>query len=698
MNENVIVSVRARPFSQDEIKMNEHCSWSLSGNTITSLPPPIPVLISNSTTSSKSTSSLASTLKTPTKTSPPFNSSVGTGSSSVIKSNASLNKTTTSISTPMKTPLKQQQHSIVPPSPSTSIIPLTPSKFTSNSYTFDHLFGTEDENLIIYDTVARQLVHSTMEGYNSTIFAYGITSSGKTFTMKGTGKKNPGIIPLAIQDVFNFIQQTKDREFLLRVSYMEIYNEIINDLLAPENINLKVHEHPTTGIYVGNLKEEIVLSLDHVMSLISAGEAYRHVGTTNYNDQSSRSHTILRMIVESKELGGNLSSKTSAVRYSQLNLIDLAGSEKASDGANAARNKEGAYINKSLLTLGTVIGKLSEKKGSAEHIPFRDSKLTRILQTALSGNSRIAIICTITLTLGNFEETHNSLKFAARAKKIQNVAKVNEILDDKALIKQYRNEIAELKSKLNDAMVQEKELHTIQSEKEKVQLNNEELTGKLQEAEKQRMTLESKIQHLTKLILNSTSVPLNSSGQKHKTIGFHSPSQNPLNSNLLASISSTDLTQHLTKPGVLGDGGSTTPLTPISASTSDLMFESPSVLSLQQLQQLKEKEILQYQSKLTKLQLELEERDKKIEFLSSISEYTGLEKIKSLESQLVQKEMDLSLYQRESTRLQNQLSQKEENINNLESKLRDVLAKCKELLSENDSLKKKVNEYEQETF
>ncbi len=339
----------------------------------------------------------------------------------------------------------------------------------------DHLFGPAVTTAEIYGRVAEGLVWSAMEGINGTVFAYGQTASGKTYTMKGLGRRNPGLIPLAVQDVFSYIAQSPEREFLLRVSYLEIYNEVINDLLAPEAINLRIREDAKhRSVWVDGLKEEIVVSPQQVMSIIAGGEAHRHIGATDFNEVSSRSHTIFRMIIESKEMyregaaaaGGG--SGASAVRVSVLNLIDLAGSERASE--SVARRKEGGYINKSLLTLGNVISKLSEKR-DGQHIPYRDSKLTRILEPSLAGNARIAIVCTISLALDDFEETLNTLKFANRAKQITNKAQINEILDDKALIQRYRNEINELKKKLalaEEAERKYKEIESIQAEKQQV--------------------------------------------------------------------------------------------------------------------------------------------------------------------------------------------------------------------------------------
>eukprot|EP00026_Physarum_polycephalum_P003449 Phypoly_transcript_03460.p1 GENE.Phypoly_transcript_03460~~Phypoly_transcript_03460.p1 ORF type:complete len:554 (+),score=140.65 Phypoly_transcript_03460:644-2305(+) len=341
--------------------------------------------------------------------------------------------------------------------------------------------------------------------------------------MKGSGRKQPGILNLAIHDVWAYIQQHPEREFLLRVSYMEIYNEIVNDLLTPGNTNLKIHEDPVKGVYVGNLKEEIVVSPTHVMALLAGGDVHRHVGATNYNEQSSRSHTLFRIVIESKEVGTNNAFSpepqrqptpgkrldvTSPVRASSLTLIDLAGSERSSIGTSEARQREGSHINQSLLTLGIIVAKLADKKAGG-HIPWRDSKLTRILQPSLGGNARVAIISTITLANGNLEETVSTLKFATRAKRVKNTAKVNELVEEKGLLRHYRSEIANLKMELAKALANEKNLTREvpngevkhQEEKKKMEMDNEAMLKRMNELEQTRASLEGKISSLTKLIL-----------------------------------------------------------------------------------------------------------------------------------------------------------------------------------------------------
>ncbi|KXS18834.1 kinesin-domain-containing protein [Gonapodya prolifera JEL478] len=289
-----------------------------------------------------------------------------------------------------------------------------------------------------------------------TIFAYGQTSSGKTYTMQGSHTQ-PGIIPLAIRDVFQHIvdvshQLAKPNLFLLRVSYLEIYNEQIKDLFNPKNDNLKIHENPNRDIYVGDLTENIVCTPEAVSEWMLKGEgANRHVGETNMNERSSRSHTIFRMVRWEQQFDSR-TSFSGAYKVSCLNLVDLAGSERVGHtGAEGIRLKEGGHINKSLLALGTVIGKLSDAAGTDRmHIPYRDSKLTRILQPSLGGNARTCIICTVNPTALYVEETLSTLKFATRAKTIRNRPEVNEDVSEQALLRKYRKEINALKSQLDE--------------------------------------------------------------------------------------------------------------------------------------------------------------------------------------------------------------------------------------------------------
>ncbi|XP_047152984.1 kinesin-like protein KIN-7D, mitochondrial [Vigna umbellata] len=369
----------------------------------------------------------------------------------------------------------------------------------ATAYAFDRVFGPHTNSDEVYEVAAKPVVKAAMEGVNGTVFAYGVTSSGKTHTMHGD-QNSPGIIPLAIKDVFSMIQDTPGREFLLRVSYLEIYNEVINDLLDPTGQNLRVRED-AQGTYVEGIKEEVVLSPGHALSFIAAGEEHRHVGSNNFNLFSSRSHTIFTLMIESSAHGDDYDG----VIFSQLNLIDLAGSESSKTETTGLRRKEGSYINKSLLTLGTVIGKLSE--GKASHVPYRDSKLTRLLQSSLSGHGHVSLICTVTPASSNMEETHNTLKFASRAKRVEIYASRKKIIDEKSLIKKYQREISVLKLELDQLKkgmlvgVNHEEILTL---KQKLEEGQVKMQSRLEEEEEAKAALMSRIQRLTKLILVSS--------------------------------------------------------------------------------------------------------------------------------------------------------------------------------------------------
>ncbi|KAF3447005.1 hypothetical protein FNV43_RR12185 [Rhamnella rubrinervis] len=376
----------------------------------------------------------------------------------------------------------------------------------SIAYGFDRVFGPATTTRHVYDVAAQHVVSGAMIGINGTVFAYGVTSSGKTHTMHGE-QKSPGVIPLAVKDVFGIIQETPAREFLLRVSYLEIYNEVINDLLNPAGQNLRVRED-SQGTYVEGIKEEVVLSPAHALSLIASGEEHRHVGSNNFNLLSSRSHTIFTLTIESSPRGENHDEED--VTLSQLHLIDLAGSESSKSETTGLRRKEGSYINKSLLTLGTVISKLTD--GKAMHVPYRDSKLTRLLQSSLSGHGRISLICTVTPASSNSEETHNTLKFAHRSKQVEIKASQNKIMDEKSLIKKYQKEISSLRQELHQikrglmenpsvAASTQEDLVNLKLQLEAGQFK---LQSRLEEEEEAKAALMGRIQRLTKLILVST--------------------------------------------------------------------------------------------------------------------------------------------------------------------------------------------------
>ncbi|CAN1274610.1 Kinesin-like protein KIN-7N [Linum perenne] len=379
------------------------------------------------------------------------------------------------------------------------------------SYAFDHVFDHGSSNSRVYELLTKDIIHAAVEGFNGTVFAYGQTSSGKTFTMNGS-EKDPGVIHRAVRDIFDKTQAISDREFLIRVSYMEIYNEEINDLFAVENQKLPIHESLERGIFVAGLREEIVNSAEQVLKLMESGEVNRHFGETNMNARSSRSHTIFRMVIESKGKVSNSSSDYSssdAVRVSVLNLVDLAGSERiAKTGAGGVRLKEGKYINKSLMALGNVINKLSDGGKQRAHIPYRDSKLTRILQPALGGNAKTSIICTLAPEEIHIEETKGTLLFASRAKRITNCAQVNEILTDAALLKRQKLEIEELRKKLQGSHAEdlEQEILNLRNGMLKYELEREKLEMQLEEERKSQKEREQRIREQQMKIDNLSNI------------------------------------------------------------------------------------------------------------------------------------------------------------------------------------------------
>jgi centromeric protein E len=341
---------------------------------------------------------------------------------------------------------------------------MTGKPVSANAFSFDHVFDETADNATVFENLAKPVVHAALDGYNATIFAYGQTSSGKTHSMLGS-LEDPGVTRRAVQEVFETVRRTTDREFLLRASYIEIYQEIIRDLLVPSHDNLKIHEDFNRRVYVES-REEVVSSVDEVMAMIAAGESARAVGETQMNERSSRSHTIFTILIESRARRAESNSTEQdesashdegiAVRASTLSLVDLAGSERAAlTGAEGVRLKEGSHINKSLLTLGNVINKLSSAEpGATAHVPYRDSKLTRILQPALGGNARTAILCAVTPAIMHMEETLSTLKFASRAKRVKNRTQCNEFLDDTAKLRRSERQVEHLKAQLASIQAQ----------------------------------------------------------------------------------------------------------------------------------------------------------------------------------------------------------------------------------------------------
>lgn len=321
------------------------------------------------------------------------------------------------------------------------------------SYLFDRVFGPNATQAQVYEEAAKPIVKDVLSGYNGTIFAYGQTSSGKTHTMEGAigDSTFEGIIPRIVNDIFEYIFTMEEKvEFHIKVSYFEIYMDKIKDLLDISKDNLTVHEDKNRVPFVKGASERFVCNPEEVMGLIEEGKQNRHISVTNMNEHSSRSHSVFLINVkqENEETQKQLTGK--------LYLVDLAGSEKVSKtGAEGQTLDEAKNINKSLSALGNVISALAE--GNKSHIPYRDSKLTRILQESLGGNSRTTIIICGSPASFNEYETKSTLEFGRRAKTIKNTVIVNEVLTAEEWKRRYekeRDKAIKLKSQLSKVEIE----------------------------------------------------------------------------------------------------------------------------------------------------------------------------------------------------------------------------------------------------
>ncbi|KAJ5999836.1 hypothetical protein N7481_000245 [Penicillium waksmanii] len=326
--------------------------------------------------------------------------------------------------------------------------------FDRSYWSFDKKDGNYAGQDNLFDDLGSPLLDNAFGGYNNCIFAYGQTGSGKSYSMMGYGKEY-GVIPRICQSMFlritDMMQADKHLNCTIEVSYLEIYNERVRDLLNPSNKgNLKVREHPSTGPYVEDLAKLVVRSFEEIENLMDEGNKARTVAATNMNETSSRSHAVFTLTLSQKRHDAETSLDTEKV--SKISLVDLAGSERAnSTGATGARLKEGAEINRSLSTLGRVIAALADvssgKLKKASMVPYRDSILTWLLKDSLGGNSMTSMIAAISPADINFDETLSTLRYADSAKRIKNHAVVNE--DPNArMIRELKEELAQLRSKL----------------------------------------------------------------------------------------------------------------------------------------------------------------------------------------------------------------------------------------------------------
>ena len=320
-------------------------------------------------------------------------------------------------------------------------------------FTFDGVYDHTSTQKEIFEGCALPIVRAAIEGYNGTIFCYGQTGTGKTHTMEGKDEpeNERGLIPNTFETVFGDIDalEAANKNFLVRASFLEIYNENVRDLLGKDQSRTcDLKEDPDKGVYVKDLTTFVVKSVAEIRKLHEVGKKNRSVGATLMNADSSRSHSIFTVTIETSEVNEGEAEEDAHIRVGKLNMVDLAGSERqAKTGSTGDRLKEATKINLSLSALGNVISALVDGKSS--HIPYRDSKLTRLLQDSLGGNTKTVMIANLGPADYNFDETMSTLRYANRAKNIKNKPKINEDPKD-AMLREFQEEIARLKTQLGD--------------------------------------------------------------------------------------------------------------------------------------------------------------------------------------------------------------------------------------------------------
>ncbi|KAL3646890.1 Kinesin-like protein KIN-5C [Castilleja foliolosa] len=376
-------------------------------------------------------------------------------------------------------------------------------KHIDRVFTFDKVFGPNAQQRDLYEQAVIPIVNEVLEGFNCTIFAYGQTGTGKTYTMEGECKRaksgpngelppEAGVIPRAVKQIFDTLE-SQNAEYSVKVTFLELYNEEITDLLAPEDISkvaleekqkkqLPLMEDGKGGVLVRGLEEEIVTSANEIFTLLERGSAKRRTAETLLNKQSSRSHSLFSITIHIKEA---TPEGEELIKCGKLNLVDLAGSENISrSGAREGRAREAGEINKSLLTLGRVINALVEHLG---HIPYRDSKLTRLLRDSLGGRTKTCIIATVSPAVHCLEETLSTLDYAHRAKNIRNKPEVNQKMMKTTLIKDLYGEIERLKAEVYAA----REKNGVYIPKERYYQEESERKAMADQIEQMGMTIEN---------------------------------------------------------------------------------------------------------------------------------------------------------------------------------------------------------------
>ncbi|CAN4118820.1 unnamed protein product [Withania somnifera] len=384
-------------------------------------------------------------------------------------------------------------------------------KHIDRVFTFDKVFGPSAQQRDLYDQAIIPIVNEVLEGFNCTIFAYGQTGTGKTYTMEGECKRSKsghnselppgaGVIPRAVKQIFDMLE-SQNAEYSVKVTFLELYNEEITDLLAPDDLSkvsiedrqkkqLPLMEDGKGGVLVRGLEEEIVTSASEIFALIERGSAKRRTAETLLNKQSSRSHSLFSITIHIKEAN---TEGEELIKCGKLNLVDLAGSENISrSGAREGRAREAGEINKSLLTLGRVISALVEHLG---HVPYRDSKLTRLLRDSLGGRTKTCIIATVSPAVHCLEETLSTLDYAHRAKNIKNKPEVNQKVMKSTLIKDLYGEIDRLKAEVYAT----REKNGVYIPKERYYQEENERKAMADQIEQMGVTLENQLKQVEEL-------------------------------------------------------------------------------------------------------------------------------------------------------------------------------------------------------
>ncbi|XP_064973361.1 kinesin-like protein KIN-5A isoform X2 [Musa acuminata AAA Group] len=376
------------------------------------------------------------------------------------------------------------------------------NKQIDRTFMFDKVFGPTSKQKDLFDQAISPIVHEVLEGYNCTIFAYGQTGTGKTYTMEGGRKakngdfaSDAGVIPRAVRQIFDTLE-AQCAEYSMKVTFLELYNEEITDLLAQDESKLSddkskkpiaLMEDGKGGVFVRGLEEEVVYTASEIYKILDKGSTKRRTAETLLNKQSSRSHSIFSITIHIKEC---TPEGEEMIKCGKLNLVDLAGSENISrSGARDGRAREAGEINKSLLTLGRVINALVEHSG---HIPYRDSKLTRLLRDSLGGKTKTCIIATISPSIYCLEETLSTLDYAHRAKNIKNKPEVNQKMLKSAMIKDLCAEIDRLKQEVFAA----REKHGIYIPRDRFLIEEAEKKAMTEKIERLELDLDSKDKQL----------------------------------------------------------------------------------------------------------------------------------------------------------------------------------------------------------